>query len=74
MAAQQDILQELPVSLRTEVAIHNCHDLLEMVPFFMDCEKGLIASIVTLLKPTVFLNGEIIIREGETSKGMFFIR
>jgi len=71
---EQEILQELPVSLRTEVAIHNCHDLLEMVPFFMDCEKGLIASVVTLLKPTVFLNGEIIIREGETSKGMFFIR
>jgi hypothetical protein len=45
-----------------------------MVPFFMDCEKGLVPSIVTLLKPTVFLNGEIIIREGETSKGMFFIR
>eukprot|EP00242_Pyramimonas_sp_CCMP2087_P005227 CAMPEP_0198200488 /NCGR_PEP_ID=MMETSP1445-20131203/3492_1 /TAXON_ID=36898 /ORGANISM="Pyramimonas sp., Strain CCMP2087" /LENGTH=764 /DNA_ID=CAMNT_0043870575 /DNA_START=373 /DNA_END=2667 /DNA_ORIENTATION=- len=71
---EQSILQGLPVSLRTEVAIHNCQDLLEMVPFFMDCEKGLISSIVTLLQPSVFLNGEIIIREGETSKGMFFIR
>uniref|UniRef100_A0A7S0RFV4 Cyclic nucleotide-binding domain-containing protein n=1 Tax=Pyramimonas obovata TaxID=1411642 RepID=A0A7S0RFV4_9CHLO len=71
---EQNILYELPVSLRTEVAIHNCRDLLEMVPFFVDCEKGLIASIVTLMVPSVFLEDEIIIREGETSKAMFFIR
>lgn len=71
---EQSILHELPISLRTEVCMFNCQDLLESVPFFNECEAGLVSTVVTLLEPLVVLTGDMMIRTGETAREMYFIR
>eukprot|EP00884_Botryococcus_braunii_P013800 jgi/Botrbrau1/22420/Bobra.0091s0023.2 len=71
---EEELLQELPASLRTEVSMHLCKDLIAAVPFFDDAEPGFVTSIVTLLKPSVHLKGDYIVREGEISRDMYFIK
>ncbi|KAK3249980.1 hypothetical protein CYMTET_40621 [Cymbomonas tetramitiformis] len=71
---EHSILHELPISLRTEVCMFNCQDLLESVPFFNECEAGLVSTVVTLLEPLVVLTGDVMIRTGETAREMYFIR
>ncbi|KAK9819773.1 hypothetical protein WJX72_002193 [[Myrmecia] bisecta] len=71
---EEEILEELPGSLRTEVCLHTCHDLITCVPFFEDAEEGFVTSLVTLLHPQVYLAGDVIIREGEVSREMYFIK
>ena len=52
----------------------NCRDLVQAVPFFADAEPDFVSAIVTKLKFEVFLEGDIIIREGEMGTEMYFLR
>eukprot|EP00899_Mesostigma_viride_P014121 jgi/Mesvir1/2270/Mv19312-RA.2 len=74
MMDEMGILRDLPPSLRVEVCMYTCQDLLKTVPFFEDAEDGFLSSVVTLLRPLVVLEGDVIVREGEVSREMYFIR
>lgn len=54
--------------------MHMCADIVANVPFFEDAEPGFTTSIVTCLKAQVFLRGDVVIREGEVSREMYFIK
>ena len=69
-----ETLRDLPLPLKTDIAMHNCRELLQSVPFFADNDAGFIASIVTMLKPTMFLPGQVIFSEGSIGQEMFFVR
>ncbi|CAK0741204.1 hypothetical protein CVIRNUC_001307 [Coccomyxa viridis] len=71
---EEEIMQELPNSLRTEVCLYTCGDLIASVPFFEDAEEGFTTSVVTLLRPAVYLKDDMVIREGEVSREMYFIK
>ncbi|KAK9806501.1 hypothetical protein WJX73_004260 [Symbiochloris irregularis] len=71
---EEEILEELPGSLRVQVCMHTCADVINSVPFFDDAEEGFIASLVTLLRPQVCLKDEYLFREGEVSREMFFLK
>lgn len=71
---EHTILDELPVSLRTDVTTYNCRILLQNVPFFQNCEPGLIPTIVRLLAPNIFLSGDVIVRYGEFPSEVYFIQ
>ncbi|KAK9863077.1 hypothetical protein WJX84_002556 [Apatococcus fuscideae] len=71
---EEEILEELPSSLRTEVCMHACAELVASVPFFEDAEEGFVTSLVTLLHPQVHLKGDLVCREGEIAREMYFIK
>ena len=50
--------------LYMQVCMHTCADLIDSVPFFDEAEEGFITSLVTLLRPEVYLKDDMIIREG----------
>ena len=70
---EDEIFNDLPVSLRTEVALHLNSEVLESVPFFQGADTGFLHTIVTMLKPQVFCPGDTVIRRGEIGHEMFFI-
>ena len=54
--------------------MHTCADLIDSVPFFDEAEEGFITSLVTLLRPEVYLKDDMIIREGEIAREMYFVK
>lgn len=54
--------------------MHACADIISSVPFFEDAEAGFTTSLVTCLAPQVALKGDFIVREGEVSREMYFIK
>ena len=54
--------------------MHACADIISSVPFFEDAEQGFTTSLVTCLSPQVSLKGDVIVREGEVSREMYFIK
>eukprot|EP00002_Diphylleia_rotans_P027803 TRINITY_DN5590_c0_g1_i3.p1 TRINITY_DN5590_c0_g1~~TRINITY_DN5590_c0_g1_i3.p1 ORF type:complete len:736 (-),score=147.16 TRINITY_DN5590_c0_g1_i3:1504-3711(-) len=68
------ILNELPSSLRSEIALYLNRELVENVPLFKGSnEPGFINSLVVMLKPQVALEGDYIIRHGEIGREMYFL-
>eukprot|EP00002_Diphylleia_rotans_P006206 TRINITY_DN1553_c1_g2_i1.p1 TRINITY_DN1553_c1_g2~~TRINITY_DN1553_c1_g2_i1.p1 ORF type:complete len:1054 (+),score=191.69 TRINITY_DN1553_c1_g2_i1:69-3230(+) len=68
------ILNELPSSLRSEIALYLNRELVENVPLFKGTnEPGFINSLVVMLKPQVALAGDNIIRHGEIGREMYFL-
>ncbi|EIE18161.1 camp-binding domain-like protein [Coccomyxa subellipsoidea C-169] len=57
-----------------QVCLYTCGDLIASVPFFEDAEEGFTTSLVTLLRPAVYLRDDVVIREGEVSREMYFIK
>ena len=54
--------------------MHSCADIISSVPFFEDAEAGFTTSLVTCLTPQVSLRGDFVVREGEVSREMYFIK
>eukprot|EP00002_Diphylleia_rotans_P034958 TRINITY_DN7574_c0_g1_i5.p1 TRINITY_DN7574_c0_g1~~TRINITY_DN7574_c0_g1_i5.p1 ORF type:complete len:1102 (+),score=233.45 TRINITY_DN7574_c0_g1_i5:120-3425(+) len=68
------ILDDLPPSLRSDVALYLHHHLVQKVPLFQDCDiPGFINSLVVKLQPQVALPGDYIIRHGEIGREMYFL-
>eukprot|EP00002_Diphylleia_rotans_P019724 TRINITY_DN3813_c0_g1_i5.p1 TRINITY_DN3813_c0_g1~~TRINITY_DN3813_c0_g1_i5.p1 ORF type:complete len:1110 (+),score=238.90 TRINITY_DN3813_c0_g1_i5:56-3385(+) len=68
------LLQELPKQLRCDISNYLYLELVRRVPIFSQVEEpGLYDSIVVHLKPQVALPGDVIIRENEIGKEMYFI-
>ncbi|KAL0040935.1 hypothetical protein WJX79_010523 [Trebouxia sp. C0005] len=71
---EDQILNEMPGSLRIEVCMHTCAELIASVPFLEDAEDDFVRYLVTQLHPTVYLRNDMIIRAGELGREMFFIK
>ncbi|GHP01449.1 hyperpolarization activated cyclic nucleotide-gated potassium channel 3 [Pycnococcus provasolii] len=74
LITERRVLENLPPALREEVQLQNCSGLIESVPFFEGADKGFISDIVSRLQPFVYLQSEIIIREGQAARCMYFLR
>eukprot|EP00002_Diphylleia_rotans_P019540 TRINITY_DN3775_c0_g1_i9.p1 TRINITY_DN3775_c0_g1~~TRINITY_DN3775_c0_g1_i9.p1 ORF type:complete len:1298 (-),score=207.53 TRINITY_DN3775_c0_g1_i9:18-3911(-) len=71
---EQDITQDLPTGLRSEIAVYIHRNLVNKVAFFRATEDpGFINSLVLNLKPQVALPGEVIVREGDLPTEMYFL-
>lgn len=57
-----------------DVIQHNCNELIQVVPFFLNAEEAFISSLLTRLKFEVFLPNEIIIHFGVVGSKMYFIQ
>jgi len=67
------LLDGLPPSLETEVALFLKRDLLENVPLFQEASEEFIRDVALRMKPVVFMPGDFVIRAGAKGRDMFFI-
>ena len=67
------VLDDLPQSLKIQVALHLNRDIIAKVPMFNGASDDLIQQIVLNLKPVLYTPGDFIFRKGEMGDKMFFI-
>ncbi|KAM8749868.1 LOW QUALITY PROTEIN: cyclic nucleotide-gated channel alpha-4 [Acanthopagrus schlegelii] len=71
---ENEILQQLPVHLRTEIAVSVHLPTLSKVTIFQSCEKSLLEELVLKLTPQVFSPGEFVCRKGDVGHEMYIIK
>lgn len=67
------VLEELPSSLKVQVALHLNKEIIEKVPMFKGAPEDLIRQIVLNLKPVLYTPGDYVFRKGEIGDQMYFI-
>ncbi|TPX36502.1 hypothetical protein SmJEL517_g01330 [Synchytrium microbalum] len=72
------IIMELNAPLRQEIAIHNCRDLIQKVPFLRRHQQDgrdelFLGRIANALKATYFIKGDHIFEQGRVGNEMYFI-
>lgn len=70
---ETSVLEDLPSSLKLQVALHLNKDIIEKVPMFNGAPEELIRQIVLNLKPVLYTPGDYIFHRGEMGDEMFFI-
>ncbi|XP_051259104.1 cyclic nucleotide-gated cation channel alpha-4 [Dicentrarchus labrax] len=71
---ENEILEQLPVHLRTEIAVSVHLPTLSKVTIFQSCEKSLLEELVLKLTPQVFSPGEYVCKKGDVGHEMYIIR
>ncbi|XP_010772793.1 cyclic nucleotide-gated cation channel alpha-4 [Notothenia coriiceps] len=71
---EKEILEQLPLHLRTEIAVSVHLPTLSKVTIFQSCEKSLLEELVLKLTPQVFSPGEYVCRKGDVGHEMYIIR
>ncbi|XP_042349972.1 cyclic nucleotide-gated cation channel alpha-4 [Plectropomus leopardus] len=71
---ENEILQQLPIHLRTEIAVSVHLPTLSKVTIFQSCEKSLLEELVLKLTPQVFSPGEYVCRKGDVGHEMYIIK
>lgn len=60
-------------NLRKEILLHSCRRLIENVTIFQDLHKDVLMTIVTVLKPELYLPDDVIVKTGTQGDCMFFL-
>jgi voltage-gated potassium channel len=70
---EQDLVGDLPESLRLELLLSLVRELLVNVPLFKYCEPPLRDALLMELKPRTYDPGSQVAREGDVGREIFFI-
>jgi len=70
---EEEILSELPQTVRTECALFIHRDTISKVPFLSELGDDVVPILVTRLKPMLASHGDMIICEGFFGNEMYFI-
>lgn len=73
MGRQSEMLEDLPVPLRTEIALHLNRNVLEKVPLFEGASDAFLRELVLNFEPTVAIPGENVVRRGAPGRRIYFI-
>ncbi|XP_034043016.1 cyclic nucleotide-gated cation channel alpha-4 [Thalassophryne amazonica] len=71
---ENEILQQLPVHLQTDIAVSVHLPTLSKVTIFQNCETSLLEELVLKLTPQVFSPGEYVCRKGDVGHEMYIIK
>ena len=72
-AQVEDILKELPTTLRTEVSLQMHHKIVEKIYFFQDKDPGFISAVIPKLRNLRLEAGEIVYKEHEYPEEVYFL-
>jgi voltage-gated potassium channel len=70
---ESSVLNDLPVSLQTQVSLYINKDIIAKVPIFKGATEAFIKEIILNLEPVVFTPGDTIVYKGDMGYDMFFI-
>lgn len=70
---ESSVLLDLPISLKTQVALYINKDIIAKVPIFKGAEEAFIKEVILNLEPVVFTPGDTIVYKGDIGFDMFFI-
>jgi len=68
------LMNELPTCLRQDVSNYQCQKLLEGSSFLSLMPHGFQSSVLSLLRPQVIAESEVVIREGDMGDCMYFLQ
>ncbi|XP_047670972.1 cyclic nucleotide-gated cation channel alpha-4 isoform X1 [Tachysurus fulvidraco] len=71
---ENEILQQLPVTLQTSIAVSVHLPTLSKVTIFQNCESSLLEQLVLKLTPQVYNPGEYVCRKGDVGHEMYIIK
>eukprot|EP00966_Prymnesium_polylepis_P312689 7225618-Prymnesium_polylepis.1 len=74
MGEAQDVLADMPSSLKVQLAVVLKAEHLKRVPFFAFLEPRIIAVLAFVLRSRVYLPGENILVQGDLGTALYFIR
>ena len=67
---ESSILGEMSASLRRDITLFTCQDILNKVPLFQGAEPAFISAIAGVLRPALFSPGDVIIQQGDPGHRM----
>lgn len=70
---EKEILEDLPVTLRTDVLLEKRQSYIASCPIFKNLNKQFYKALALYLNPIVFSPKEVVFYKGETLKSMYFI-
>jgi voltage-gated potassium channel len=70
---ESELLNGLPDSLRTEVAMFLNRDLIKRVPMFRRASDAFIREVALELAPVVLMPGDYVVRAGDRGRSMYFV-
>jgi len=70
---EEEILAELPKTIRTEVALHIFQRPMMDIPFFRNIDDDLFPILALKLKPLLVSRRDLVIKEGYFGDEMFFV-
>ncbi len=73
MARQTEMLADLPLPLRTEIALHLNRSIVRSVPLFEEADEPFVRELVLHFEPTVAIPGENIVTRGGIGRRIYFI-
>lgn len=71
--SEQEFLRGLPPKLRAEVSLHMKRSLLEQVDLFRGADPEAVKEVALNLQRLVLTPGDVVFREGEEGREMYFI-
>jgi len=69
---EEEILGELPDSLKTECSLFIHQETIKRVPFLSQLNPEVLPSLVTRLKPMLASSGDVVVKEGIFGNHMYF--
>lgn len=71
---ERNVINDLPLSLKTSVSIQINRDMIEKVPIFKGASNAMLEEIILNLEPTIYTPKDYIVKEGDIGYDMFFIK
>ena len=70
----EELLSELPISLRLQLDLHLNRDLFLKVPFFKNCETSFLVVMVPRIHREYLWSGKAVVLEGYHASGLHMVR